>query len=158
MHMLGNGRPPAALGGLGQASTGFASSMVPVLQARPGSSMMGQSYHGQLATSGMPASSYMPIMQQQVNSAQSGATHVPSMQPMLQNGALFPVNSAQGYQFGQNLPQFHQQPAPQQQQQQQHMQQPAQFGRPSSNDQTQTGFVNSRNVVPHGQPPSAQNV
>lgn len=157
MHMLGNARPPPAQGGMGQATTGFAPNMVPVLQAGPGSSAMGQPYQGQLGAAGMPATSFMPIMQQQVNSSQPGPPHMSGVQPLVQNGALFPGNSgAQGYQFGPTMPHFQQQqPA---QQQQHRMQQPAQFGRSSSYEQMQSGYNNGMAGVPQGQPAPAQNV
>ncbi|KAL0027095.1 hypothetical protein WJX79_005283 [Trebouxia sp. C0005] len=48
MHLPGHVQPPAAQGGMDQSNSTFAPNMVPVLQARPGSSIMGQPYRGQL--------------------------------------------------------------------------------------------------------------
>ena len=153
--MLGSARPPSAQGGMGQSNPTFAPNMVPVLQARPGSSPMGQPYQGQLGAAGMPASSFMPVIQQQGRPAQASAPHMSSMQPLVQNGALFPSNTGQGFQFGSNMPQFQ----PQQQlAQQQHMQQPAHFGGLSSNQQTQSGYNSTMAGVSPGQSAPAQNV
>ena len=159
MHLPGQMQPPAAQGGMGQSNPTFAPNMVPVLQARPGSSTMGQPYRGQLGAGALPASSFMPIMQHQVHSTQADAPHMSSMQPLLQNGALISSNSGQQVQFGPAMPHFQQQQQAQQHHaQQQHMQQPVQFDRLSSNDQTRSGYQNGVAVVSQGQCASAQSL
>ena len=159
MHLPGQMQPPAAQGGMGQSNPTFAPNMVPVLQARPGSSTMGQPYRGQLGAGALPASSFMPIMQHQVHSTQAGIPHMSSMQPLLQNGALVSSNSGQQVQFGPAMPHFQQQQQAQQHHaQQQHMQQPVQFDRLSSNDQTRSGYQNGVAVVSQGQCASAQSL
>ena len=158
MHLPGQMQPPAAQGGMGQSNPTFAPNMVPVLQARPGSSTMGQPYLGQLGAGALPASSFMPIMQHQVHSTQPGVPHMSSMQPLLQNGALVSSNSGQQVQFGPAMPHFQQQQGQQHHAQQQHMQQPSQFDRLSSNDQTRSGYQNGVAVVSQGQCASAQSL
>ncbi len=159
MHLPGQMQPPAAQGGMGQSNPTFAPNMVPVLQARPGSSTMGQPYRGQLGAGALPASSFMPIMQHQVHSTQADVPHMSSMQPLLQNGALISSNSGQQVQFGPAMPHFQQQQQAQQHHaQQQHMQQPVQFDRLSSNDQTRSGYQNGVAVVSQGQCASAQSL
>jgi len=148
MHLPGHVQPPAAQGGMGQSNPTFAPNMVPVLQARPGSSTMGQPYRGQLGAGALPASSFMPIMQHQVHSTQASVPHMSSMQPLLQNGSLISSNSGQQVQFGPAMPHF----------QQQHMQQPSQFERLSSNDQTRSGYQNGVAVVLQGQCASPQSI
>lgn len=145
-HALGNGRPPQPQQGMSQGNSGFASHMVPMLQARPGSSTMGQPYQGQVGAAGMPASSFMPISQQ--IHPQSSTAQMSSMQPLLQNGAMFPSSSGHMYQWGSSagMPQFQTQPTQQQHQQQQMhvpMQQPAQFGMSTNSSTTQAGFGSS---------------
>ena len=158
MHLPGQMQPPAAQGGMGQSNPTFAPNMVPVLQARPGSSTMGQPYLGQLGAGALPASSFMPIMQHQVHSTQPGVPRMSSMQPLLQNGALVSSNSGQQVQFGPAMPHFQQQQGQQHHAQQQHMQQPSQFDRLSSNDQTRSGYQNGVAVVSQGQCASAQSL
>ena len=145
-HVLGNGRPPQPQQGMSQSNPGFASHMVPMLQARPGSSTMGQPYQGQVGAAGMPASSFMPISQQ--IHPQSSTAQMSSMQPLLQNGAMFPSSSGHMYQWGSSagMPQFQTQTTQQQHQQQQMhvpMQQPAQFGMSTNSSTTQAGFGSS---------------
>lgn len=158
MHLSGHVQPPAAQGGMGQSNPTFAPNMVPVLQARPGSSTMGQPYRGQLGAGALPAPSFMPIMQHQVHSTQAGIPHMSSMQPLLQNGALISSNSGQQVQFGPAMTHFQQQQPQQHHAQQQHMQQPSQFERLSSNDQTRSGYQNGVAVVSQGQCASAQSI
>lgn len=158
MQLPGHVQPPAAQGGMGQSNPTFVPNMVPVLQARPGSSTVGQPYRGQLGANALPASSFMPIMQHQVHSTQGSVPHMSSMQPLLQNGALISNNPGQQVQFGPAMPHFPQQQAQQHQAQQQHMQQPSQFERLSTNDQTRSGYQNGLAVVSQGQCASAQSI